>query len=194
METIRRLLAPKPSLQIQVSLNSDLILVHPPQDGDQVGTTMLSGSVFITSAKLVRIATVRVGVVVSARYDHPELGRQQGVIFEQYQSYLGEDAVVAAVGEKVQHRIQLNLPVETSAPTFENGPGGDIRGQLKVIAEYWGDKGDDTEVFGKGLVGVQKLNMAHWNGGIVNYPKSGLCVAELIRLHYGSLVHGHDQC
>ena len=182
METIKRLLAPKASLQIQVSLNSDLVLVHPDQDGEEVGTTMLSGDVLITSSKLVRIATVRVGVIVTAHYIHPKLGTQHGTLYEQYQSYLGEDAIIQAVNEKVQHRIQLNLPVESSAPTFENGSRGDVRAQLKVIVEYWGDKGDDTEVIGKGIVDVQKLNMAHWNGGTVNYPIGEFGVSELIRL------------
>lgn len=174
MDALKRLLSPRSPLSIRVSLNNDLVLVHPPaQDEDEVGSTMLTGSVVISSPVSIRLATVRVGVVVAAQYSHPDWPKQQdGTIFEQHLSFLGEDAQVTPAAQGLEHRIAFDLPVQSNIPTYEFSEEVKIRAQLRVTVEYWGGPGGTTEVQGRGFIDNAKLNMARWDGGgKVNYPR-----------------------
>jgi hypothetical protein len=145
---------PPPRLTTRIRLQNDLVVVHPrteaiPLDpideSSETGLgvpddTLLFGHASIAADPYITIHSVRVGLVVVYRYKLASTDEKprETVIFEQYKSFSSEEILVTPKDSSnlVHRRINFDILVPASLPTYEHSAHGIILPQVRVTVEY----------------------------------------------------------
>lgn len=145
---------PPPRLTTRIRLQNDLVVVHPrtepipldPIDESSVtglgvpDDTLLFGHASIAADPYITIHSVRVGLVVVYRYKlspNDEKPRET-IIFEQYKSF-SQDEILVTVKDSnqlIHRRVNFDILVPASLPTYEHSAHGIILPQVRVTIEY----------------------------------------------------------
>ncbi|KAJ9092941.1 hypothetical protein QFC19_008539 [Naganishia cerealis] len=145
---------PLPRLNTRIRLQNDLVVVHPrstplpmdPVDESTSGTelgvpddTLLFGHATITAEPYINIYSVRVGLVVVYRYKLSADDKPcESIIFEQYKSF-SQDEIQLTVKESsrlIHRRVNFDILVPASLPTYEHSVHGIILPQVRVMVEF----------------------------------------------------------
>ncbi|KAJ9116306.1 hypothetical protein QFC22_004746 [Naganishia vaughanmartiniae] len=147
-----RLPLPRPSTRIR--LQNDLVVVHPrstplPLDSlddpssnvelSEPDDTLLFGHATITAEPYIDIHSVRVGLVVVYRYKQPTDERLcESIIFEQYKSFSPDEIQLTTneTSRQIHRRVNFDILVPASLPTYEHSAHGIILPQVRVMVEY----------------------------------------------------------
>lgn len=143
---------PRPSTRIR--LQNDLVVVHPrstplpldslddPSSGVELvvpDDTLLFGHATITAEPYIIIHSVRVGLVVVYRYKQPTDDKLcEAIIFEQYKLFSPDEIQITTkeTSRLVHRRVNFDILVPASLPTYEHSTHGIILPQVRVMVEY----------------------------------------------------------
>jgi hypothetical protein len=143
---------PRPTTRIR--LQNDLVVVHPrstelPLDSlDDPSSnvelcvpddTLLFGHATITAEPYIIIHSVRVGLVVVYRYKQPTDDKLcESIIFEQYKLFSPDEIQLTTkeTSRLVHRRVNFDILVPASLPTYEHSTHGIILPQVRVTVDY----------------------------------------------------------
>lgn len=144
---------PQPRLTTRIRLQNDLVVVHPrtaplPSDSADESSvsglgvpddTLLFGHANIIAEPYITIHSVRVGLVVVYRYkpsadDKP----RETIIFEQYKSFSPDEISITVKDSSrlIHRRVNFDILVPASLPTYEHSAHGILLPQVRVDVEF----------------------------------------------------------
>lgn len=151
---------PPPRLTTRIRLQNDLVVVHPrpaPDPHDDTTSaaglgagvpddTLLFGHASIAADPAINILAVRVGLVVVYRYKLAPTDEKarECIIFEQNRSFERDEIVVTSTSTTkdapsaplIHRRVNFDILVPASLPTYEHSAHGIILPQVRVTVEY----------------------------------------------------------
>lgn len=145
---------PPPRLTTRIRLQNDLVVVHPrtaplatdvaPDESAVVGSgvpddTLLFGHAEIIAEPYITIHSVHVGLVVVYRYQpSPETKPREMIIFEQYKAFTSDEILIEVkdASRQIHRRVNFDILVPASLPTYEHSAHGILLPQVRVKVEF----------------------------------------------------------